>query len=875
MTSRRINPDASAGNGFEDRRSKIEDREITPPERHFSILHPPSSIFSKRPRVLKTLLLCLVALCTLPASEATAQPYDHPLFTGPAREAPTLRFDQQHLRLALRFDEARRQVFGEATLRLTPLDTLADTLTLFGAGLSIDSVQFGALDSAKVDVPFHTGQADSLLIALDTLRVRAAPFEVRIVYSAQPRRGLHFIQPNKTHPDQKRQIWTSNGPGDNRHWFPIHDFPGDKLTSELRVTVEEPLRVIASGRLVEEATHDNGTTTSRFVQDQPHAPHLIMLAAGNYEMVRERARPAIGRPVPLAYWVYPEHMDDVAHTFGRTPDMIRFFAERLRVPFPWESYAQVVLRHLDVEGRASTGTTTLPDRIVIDDRAALDETPDGLIARHLAHQWFGTLVTARYWDDGWLNEGIAAYLSALYEEHHAGEDALALRLLAYTDRYLDEARHYRRPLIWNRWDDPAQVFDAHSAAKGAWVLHMLRRRLDDARFWKVLEQHLTTYAHKSVETADFQRVVRSVTGERFGDFFAQWVDAAGHPVLDVQYVYDAEEGRLAVTIEQTQDGFQVPDVFQSDLILDIHALTEVFRFEVTLTARRQTFTFPLPVRPRFLLVDPDGDLLAEVRIDQTARAWVGQLRYAPDPASRIRAARALATTTDDPALLVALRNALREEPVAAVRTAIVETIGRFAPSSAVQRALIESLDDENAAARAAALAALGVFEGAPAVHTLAFQIAQNDSSYRVQAAAVKTLARAASPSALDVVRSALITPSHREVIRRAAFEALALLDVPLRDGLALGLEYSQVDQPGEVRQAALRYLQTLAPDSRAALDRLIDSLEDDDVAVRRAAIHSLAALDSERARAALQRRLSSEPQPLLRVLLEQAASANE
>jgi len=818
-------------------------------------------------------------LCAGPTSQATAQAYDHPLFTGPAHETPLSRFDQEHLRLALRFDEARRRVFGDATLRLTPLDTLADTLSLFAAGLAIDSVQFGALDSAKVDVPFRLGQGDSLLIALDTLRVRQAPFEVRIVYSAQPRRGLYFIQPSKNHPNQKRQIWTSNAPEESRHWFPVFDFPGDKLTSELLVTVEEPLRVLSNGRLVEEATNDDGTITSRFVQDQPHAPHLIMLAAGEYEIVREQVRPSIGRPIPLSYWVYPERLDDAARTFGRTPDMMRFFTEHLRVPFPWESYAQVVLRQFHAGAMANTGVATLSDRVVIDQRAALDDHPDGLVAHELAHQWFGTLVTARYWDDVWLDEGFASYLSALFEEHHAGEDALALRLLSYADHYQAEARQYRRPLVWNRWDDPAQMFDAHSSWKGAWVLHMLRRRLGDALFWKVLEQHLTTYAFKPVETADFRRVLRSVTGERFDDFFAQWVEAAGHPVLDVRYSYDAEEGTLAVTVEQVQQGFRVPDVFTTDLTLEVHALTEAFRFEVALSARRQTFTLPLPMRPRFLLVDPDGDLLAEVRVDQPARAWVGQLRYAPDPVPRIRAARALATSADDPALLVALRSALREEPVAAVRKVIVETIGRFSPSSAVQRALAEGLGDEDAAVRGAALDALGAFENVPEVHTLAFQTAQNDSSYRVQASAVKTLARTASPSALDVVRSALITPSHRDVIRQAALEALALLDVPLREGLALGLEYSAINQPGEVRLAALRYLQRLAPGSRAALNRLIDLLEDDDVGVRRATIDGLAVIDSERARAALQRRLATEPQPLLKAALEQAvrqtASSNQ
>ncbi len=103
--------------------------------------------------------------------------------------------------------------------------------------------------------------------------------------------------------------------------------------------------------------------------------------------------------------------------------------------------------------------------------------------------------------------------------------------------------------------------------------------------------------------------------------------------------------------------------------------------------------------------------------------------------------------------------------------------------------------------------------------------------------------------------------------------------MPSRECLALGLEYSEINQPGEVRVAAIGYLQTLGPDSRAALNRLIDLLEDDDVGVRRAAIDGLAAVGTARARAALERRRATEPQPLLKTVLEQAlrlaASSNE
>ena len=826
---------------------------MTPTHRHTALL-------------LAAFLLVLNASVLAQTAETA---YDHPLFTGPSHEASIPRFDQEHLRLALRLDLDARRVFGDARLRMRPPDATTDSLLLFATGLEIDSVLIGAAASAMIQTPFRIGDADTLVVRLDSLLVPGAPFEVRLFYHAQPRRGLFFIQPSRDHPNQKRQVWTVNAPGATRHWLPVHDAPGDLLTSEVLITADSSLQVLSNGRRVEATDNDDGTVTTYFRQDQPHSPHRLMLAVGDYEVRQNTARFTTNDPpVTLSYWTYPEHIGEVARTFDRTPAMMSFFAERLNVPFPWHSYDQAILRQLHRDRQAHAGVALFADPIMLDERAALSENADAMIAEALARQWFGSVVTARYWTDAWLDEGFAAYLSALFTEHHEGEDAFALTMQDYARRYLDEAQHYRRPLVWHRWEDPAMVFDAHSAQKGAWVLHMLRRRLGDERFWTVLEQYLTTYAFQPVETTDLKRVVEQVADENFDAFFAQWTEAAGHPVLDARYTYDAEAGALSVVVTQQQAGYLVPEAFQIPLTLEAHTLSERFRFEVTLEANSQVFTLPLTARPRFLLVDPDQALLAEVQLTQTARAWVGQLRQAPDAVNRIQAAHALAAFGDDPALLIGLRTALRDETSAAVRKAIAETLGQLPSSTAIQRLLMNLMTDENASVRAATLDALSVYENAD-VQDLAFEAAQNDPSYLVQATAVKTLARTAAPTALDVVRSALITPSHREVIRRAAFEALPLLDLPARDAVALGLEYSTADQPASVRIAAIHYVQSLAGEARTALNRLIALLDDEDIRVRRAAIESLGLVGSEQARTALKQHQPTEPEPLLQALLNQ------
>ncbi len=831
-------------------------------------------------RYIAPFLVLLVAAA--PAwAQTTERASDHPLFTGPVHEAPAARFDQEHLRLALRFDDTRR-VFGDATLRLAPLDpeqfdSTAAPLLLRTAGMAIDSVLIGASVPAMTHTAFRSSgdslqiPLDSLFTAPDSLFLPFEGFEVRVFYNTQPRRGLFFVAPSRQNSAQKRQIWTLNAPGATRHWIPVLDAPTDMMTSEVLITADSSRGVFSNGRRVEEIDNEDGTVTTYFRQDNPHTPRHLMLAVGDYEAHQNTARVASpAQSISLSYRVYPEHIGDVARTFGRTPEMMTFFAENLNVPFPRRSYDQVILRQVHQEGQALAGAAAFSDDIMLDERAALSENVDPLLARMLAHQWFGGGVTAGSWADAWLDEGFATYLSALFTEHHQDAGAFALTMMDHAERYQAEARHYRRPLVWNRWIDPSDVLDAHSAQKGAWVLHMIRRKIGDALFWNVLENYLTTFAFQSVDTADFKRVLERVTGENFDTFFAQWVEAAGHPLLAARYTYDTEAGQLAVIVTQEQEGAQVPDVFRTTLTLEVHTLSEVLRFEVDLEADSQVFTFPLPGRPRFLLIDPDHDVLAETRVNQPARAWMRQLRQGPDPVSRIHAARALTAFADDPSLLVGLRSALRDESSAAARQAIAGTLGHLPATTATKRLLMGMMQDEDARVRAAVLDALASYENEPDVHELAFQTAQNDRSYHVQAAAVKTLARTAAPTALDVVRSALITPSHRDIIRRAAFEALPLLDLPAREGVALGLKHSTADQPTGVRLAAIDYLHIYAPESRAALNRLIESLDDEDARVRAAAIESLSLVATEQALKALRAHQPAEPQPRLQEAVRRA-----
>ena len=102
--------------------------------------------------------------------------------------------------------------------------------------------------------------------------------------------------------------------------------------------------------------------------------------------------------------------------------MVRFFSQKLGVPYPWNKYAQIAVSDFVFGGMENTTATTQTDLTLHDARAHVDFSSNGLVAHELAHQWFGNLLTCKHWSHAWLNEGFATYFDALFHEHHKGID---------------------------------------------------------------------------------------------------------------------------------------------------------------------------------------------------------------------------------------------------------------------------------------------------------------------------------------------------------------------------------------------------------------------------------------------------------------------
>ncbi|MDX2132611.1 MAG: M1 family metallopeptidase [Planctomycetota bacterium] len=526
------------------------------------------------------------------------------------------RFDFLHMRLELAFpDMQEARLEGVQTLRLTPVGRARAFLELDCRGPQVGSVLFNGAPAAftlgqgtlrvEFPAPLPPGQEATVTIAYT------------LDFSENRGEGLTWARPRPDAESESRRFPMVHAQGQaqlNSMWFPCHDFPNERLTTEILVDVEDGYDVVSNGRLVSREASASGRVRWHWSQEQPHVNYLVTLAIGKWHVRdvggSESARPGLAMPV------YVDHRDadNIEPIFGATPAMVAFFETLFAEPYPWHQYAQVCVRQFAAGGMENTGCTLLTDTT---SRGSRPGSRDDLIAHELAHQWTGDLLTCNSWEHLWLNEGWASYAECLWEEHKAGDDPAEAKraYLRAVVGYVRQQRSQNRgrapeqpPMASNRYENPDDVFgkadDVYS--KGAVVLHMLRMKIGDAAFFAGVRAYIQRHKFGTVETSDFRRALERASGKSLEQFFDQWVYRPGLPALAADYAWDGASSTLKIMLEQTQVIDRLNPAYRLDLPVRItyeDGTIQWVRMPLAEASAERTFT--LAGRPRQVSIDPE------------------------------------------------------------------------------------------------------------------------------------------------------------------------------------------------------------------------------------------------------------------------------
>lgn len=454
-------------------------------------------------------------------------------------------------------------------------------------------------------------------------------FEYSLDFSGSKTQGLtyHPAQVSgKNATDTSPMIFSQGEAELNRRWFICHDFPNERLTTELNVRVPVGFQAISNGGLVAHKVEAD-CEQWHWRMSLPHVNYLVVLAIGKWSQVElppakiERNGKSV--EVPCSVWTAIGTEERAKAAFAETPRMVEFFSKTFDEPYPWERYDQVLVRNYGMAGMENTTATILGD-LTLGNWKPEDPELEILISHELAHQWFGDLVTCRSWEHIWLNEGWASFAEGLWVAEKAGggeAGRLAHNLVMEhyrDDQYIANAdapvdatamvdRRYRHAdSVFEKADDPY--------AKGVWVLQMLRERVGTAAFWNGVHSYLNMWKYREVETADFRRAMEDASGESLEHFFDQWCYHPGIPMIEYSIEWDDAKGAATVQWKQTQAISAARPAWKMELPVVFKRKGSVWRFVIPIEKREGTIEFQAAAgeKPE-IVMDPDMTVLCSVR----------------------------------------------------------------------------------------------------------------------------------------------------------------------------------------------------------------------------------------------------------------------
>jgi hypothetical protein len=247
---------------------------------------------------------------------------------------------------------------------------------------------------------------------------------------------------------------------------------------------------------------------------------------------------------------------------------------------------------------------------------------DLLHAHETAHQWWGNTVYSRSHEDEWLTEALADYSSMLFLEKQRGRDTLQFVLNAYRDHLLEKDDSGKTvestgPIVWGnrlRTSLEPRAWRLITYEKGSWIMHMLRRRMGDAQFLKMLGELRRRFEFKALTTEDFRAIAaeflpRGHPDPKLEGFFEQFVYGTGIPELTMKYTISGSAPKVRVKGTVVQTG--VADEFSITVPVEIQiARGKSITHWVRTENEPVEFEVVVPQRPSRVLLDPNDTVLA-------------------------------------------------------------------------------------------------------------------------------------------------------------------------------------------------------------------------------------------------------------------------
>ena len=434
--------------------------------------------------------------------------------------------------------------------------------------------------------------------------------------------GLHrFVDPL----DGEVYLYSQFETADAKRMYACFDQPDLKATFTFRVTVPDHWEVASNGRVGEVEQLTAGKRV-QFATTARISPYVTALVAGPYHVVTDHHD-----GIDLGLWcrrTLARHLDS-DELFLLTKQGFDWYHANFGMRYPFDKYDQLFVPEFNAGAMENAGCVTFREDYVFRSRVtdARYERRCETLLHEMAHMWFGDLVTMRWWDDLWLNESFATYISTLCQTL-ATRWSEAWTTFANSEKtwaYRQDQLPSTHPIATDAPDvQTAEVnFDGITYAKGASVLKQLAAYVGEEAFLAGLREYFTEHAYGNTTLADLLRALERSSGRDLGNWSKLWLETSGISTLRAEFTVDDNGAFTSFEIVQS-----APTEVAATNTLRPHRLAvgtyeerdgrlvRTERIELDVTGERT----PIPQlvgasRPALLLINDDDLTYCKQRLD--------------------------------------------------------------------------------------------------------------------------------------------------------------------------------------------------------------------------------------------------------------------
>ncbi|MDI1479796.1 M1 family metallopeptidase [Polyangium sp. y55x31] len=344
--------------------------------------------------------------------------------------------------------------------------------------------------------------------------------------------------------------FTQFEPVDARRVFPCFDEPGFKVPFDVKVTVPKGQLALSNApETSRTASPDAAHETFTFATTEPLPTYLVAIAAGPFE-IREAKTTVGGQKEPVRLRLVTTRGkaklgELVLDTAARELAVLAGFFGR---EYPYRKLDLVAVPDLMAAAMEHPGLVTFREDLALLDPDAASaqgkQEMTSIVAHELAHQWFGNLVGPPWWDDLWLNEGLATWMTAkvvdtITKDTGAAASAVRDKHLAMKLDELPSARAVRSPVVSAA--DAEEIFDAITYEKGASLVRMLEGWLGEDVMKKGLAAHTSAHAHGTASTEVLLAALAEASGKDVAAVARPFLERTGVPFVRAELTCEAEK----------------------------------------------------------------------------------------------------------------------------------------------------------------------------------------------------------------------------------------------------------------------------------------------------------------------------------------------